>query len=208
MKKEKETNLGTIFKHGKIVALPSLKNTGKTNNLVSMIKQLRDTGNNTPIYTYGFPEELQKYLKKTLKCKIVSSLKQIKKLKNAILICDEFQQLRLNDRRHRDDLMDFTAKVYHNNLHVILSSPNIREFNSVIGSVIEVWCLKTVNLDECINGSQLKKAVNDYKGTYKVGRDIVVGKGMIILDVVDEELVLSCEYLEMADTKKKLLKLF
>ncbi len=78
-----------------------------------------------------------------------------------------FKKLKLNDRRCKDTLDEFIDFVYHNNVYVIFSSPNIREFNSVIGGVIEQWLLKTVRKDMCINGSQLKKVVEEYNGRFK-----------------------------------------
>lgn len=193
--------LKEIFKDCRIVAIAGLKNTGKTNNLVYLIKNLRETNKDTNIFAFGMPIEVMNYLKK-LKVEEISSIKHLVKKKNCLLILDEFQQLKLNDRRYKDDLDSFIDFVYHNNVYVILSSPNIREFNSIIGGVIEKWLLKSIRIDNCINGSQLKKAIESYKGRFKVlgSLDVPVNQLLVIND--NKEIVINCEYVKEADSKK------
>lgn len=201
-------NIKKIFKDCRIAGLVGEKNSGKTNNLISFIKELRQKGNNTPVYAYGLPLIVQKKVSNEYDIKEISSLKHLIKKKNCILIIDEFQRLKLNDRRYKDQLAEFIDFVYHNNVYVIFSSPNIREFNSVIGSVIDKWLLKTVRTDQCVNGSQLKKAIQEYKGRRKSMGCVVMPKDEILIINDNEEVVISCEYVEEADNKKENKKLF
>jgi len=196
-----KTKLQEIFSGDKrIVGLAGITNSGKTNNLISVLKEFREINDKVPIFAYGMPDKVMKYLK-TMGVKEINSLKQMTEKKNCILVIDEFQRLRLNDARYRYELNDFVDFVHHRNVYVILSSPNIRSFNSVIGGVIDRWILKTVRADQCINGSQLKGIVNDYKGRHKSMGCIILPKDKILVINDEEETVIDCPYIEQADNK-------
>lgn len=198
--KTKDCLLAQAFANKRVIAMAGERNSGKTNNLVRMLQQFREMNTKTPILTYGLPWAVQKYLN-SYGCKEISSLSQLIKKKDCIIILDEFQRLKLNDRRYKDALDEFMDYVYHNNVYSLLSSPNIREFNSIIGGVIERWLLKDVKLSSCVNGSQLKKAIDSYKGRYKELGSISIPKNEILVVNDDRELVLHCEYVPEADTK-------
>lgn len=199
--------LKTIFKDARIVALCGDKNTGKTNNLVSLIVDYRKTNKETDIFAYGMPKEVMTFLKK-LNVKEISSLKHLINKKDCFLIVDEFQKLKLNDRRYKDDLNEFVDFVYHSNVFTILSSPNIREFNTVIGGIIDKWLLKSTRVDKCVNGSQLKKEIVDYKGNLKKLGHLSVPQDKLLLINDDYEKVIKCKYIKEADTKTKNIELF
>jgi len=101
-----------IFDNCRIIALAGEKSTGKTNNLVYLLKEFRDKNKEIPIYAYGMPDMVMDYLKK-IKINEISSLRHLIRKKNCILILDEFQKLKLNDRRYKDDLDEFIDFVYH-----------------------------------------------------------------------------------------------
>ncbi len=205
--KQKESKLKTIFKNARIVALAGDKNSGKTNNLIHLIQDYRETNKDTPIYVYGMQGSLMPMLKK-LNVKEISSLKHLSKKQNAILIIDEFQRLKLNDRRYKDELDEFKDFVYHNNVYAILSTPSIREFNSIIGGIVEKWLLKDVSEDMCVNGSQLKRVISRYNGRYKSLGDISIPVDKLLLINDEEEIIIDCPYVEEADTKKDNVELF
>ena len=193
--------LQTAFNNKRIIGLCGEKSSGKTNNLYHLIKEFRNNNNKTPIYCFGMPPKINNQLAK-LKVKPIGSLKQLIHKKDCLLILDEFQKLKLNDRRYKDQLQEFIDFVYHNNVYVILSSPDIREFNSVIGGVVEQWLLKSVRIDQCINGSQLKRVIDEYKGQYKVLGSIIMPLNKVLVINDEEETTLDCPYEEEADTKK------
>ena len=199
--------LGTIFGKCRIVALAGEKSTGKTNNLVSLIVDYRKYNKTTKIYAYGMPESVMKYLVK-LNVEEISSISHLIGKENSILILDEFQRLKLNDRRHKDELNSFIDFVYHQNVYTILSSPNIREFNSVIGGVIERWLLKNVRKDMCVNGSQLKKIVEKYVGRQKELDSISVPVDKLLLINDEKEILIHCDYIKEADSKTGQVNLF
>jgi hypothetical protein len=190
-----------IFKKVRIIGFAGDRHTGKSNNLVSLILDFRKQNKSTPIYVYGFNKEINDFLK-GFGVVEVSTLKQITIKRDCILIIDEFQKLRLNDRRYRDDLNDFADFIYHNNVRVILASPSLREFNNIIGSKIEGWILKSLNLGDLVNGSQLKRVVEEYKGNAKVFKSIQIPKSEILVINNDKEEIIKLNYIEEVDTKK------
>ena len=197
------TKLETIFGNTRIIGLAGNKNTGKTNNLVYLIKQQRKATPGLTICVFGFAPEVMNYLTQSLRCREISDIRHMNGKKNTLFVIDEFQKLHLNDRREkdrRDKIIDF---IYHDNNLLLLSSPNIREFNSVIGGVIERWLLKSVAMDQCINGSQLKNIIKAYKGSRKVLDDLRVSVDELLLINDDEEKVFKCDYIEFADNKKE-----
>lgn len=201
------TRLKQVFGDKRIVGLAGMKHTGKTNNLASLIVDFREKNKDIPIYAYGLPEEVIEYLRSAQNVREISQLSHLLKKKDCFLIIDEFQKLKLNDRRYKDDLAMLIDFVYHNNVYLLLSSPNLREFNSIIGGVIERWLLKDVRLDMCVAGSQLKRIVLDYKGSRKELNSIVVPIDKLLLINDDEELLIDCPYIEGADSKKSVVKL-
>lgn len=199
--------LHNIFHDCRIVGLAGEKSSGKTNNLVFLIKDYREHNKDVPIYFYGIPESVKPYLF-NLGCKEISSVDHLVGKKDCILIIDEMQKLHMNDRRNTDNVAAFIDFVYHNNVYVIFSSPNIREFNSVIGGFIEKWLLKTVLLSHCVNGSQLKRAIENYKGSKKEMVNIVMSKSEILVINEHEEVLINCEYVQEADNKLDNKELF
>ena len=201
------SKLGMIFGKDRIIALAGEKNTGKTNNLISLIVDYRKTNTKTPIFAYGMAPSVMDYLK-TIGVRELSEMSHLIGKKDCIIVLDEFQKLKLNDRRHKDAKDKFVDFVYHDNIYVILSSPNIREFNSIIGGIVEKWLLKNVRKDLCVNGSQLKRMVEEYKGRYKSLDSIAVPIDKLLLINPIEEITVDCPYVKEADNKAANKSLF
>lgn len=200
----KEPLLKRLFGGFRIVGFAGSRNKGKTNNLMDAIRDFRKINQTSHIYYYGLEEDLVNWIKQNIPLAFeISKLEHLSDKKDCLVVLDEFQKLNLNDRRYRELLNMFCDFVYHNNCWVIMSSPSIREFNSVIGGKIERWVLKSIKLHECINGSQLKMTVLNYKGRYKSINDLVVpnDKAIVINDGYEE--IISFEYIKEADTKLK-----
>src|SRR3990167_3781999 len=183
-----------IFKDCRIAALVGNKNAGKTNNLFFLLQELRKENKDLMIYAYGMPESLKPLLIE-LDILEISSLQQMIKKRGCLFIIEEMQRLKLNAKQYRDALNEFVDFVYHNNIYCLLSSPNIREFNSIIGSVIEKWLLKSINIKDCVRGSHLKQVVEDYKGNFKTLGSIDLPLSDILLINEDKEEIIHCEYI-------------
>lgn len=233
-----KTPFSVIFHKARVCAIAGNRNQGKTNNIMRMVvaereheqtqinalqDKIKKLKPNTkarrelvtklrnfkpkPIYAYGLPDDLSELLKK-LNVKVVESLKQLANKKDCILILDEFQTLRLQESRYKEILNDFMGFIYHKNAYVLFCSPTTREYTSVIGGYIEKWLLKSMYISDCINGSQLKKALQEYKGNYARMGYFDIPKGEMVVLNDHERTILKLDYLEEADTKKAHEELF
>ncbi|MEK6883364.1 MAG: AAA family ATPase, partial [Nanoarchaeota archaeon] len=125
--------LKEIFGDNRICALAGDKSTGKTNNLMALLKNFRNHNKQTKIYVFGIDEVTLKWLRRFNDVYEISTLEQLSDKKDSLIIIDEFQKLQLNDRRYKELLNKFVDFIYHNNNWAILSCPNLREYNSIIG---------------------------------------------------------------------------
>lgn len=197
-----------LFKNKKIVGLAGNKSSGKTNNLIYLITEFRKENKETPICVYGLNKTTLDYLKKLGNVFEISKFDQLIEKEDCLIILEEFQKLKLNDRRYKNLLDDFIDFIYHNNNWVIFCSPNLREFNYIIGSKIERWAIKSLKISDLINGSQLKKEVELYNGRYRVLNSIKIGKDKIIVLDDDEETIITCDYIKCIDIKKDKKNIF
>ena len=197
-----------LFGEQRIVGLAGKQNSGKTNNLMALIRNFRKENKKTPVYVYGLNEKIIKWLDNLKLVFEISNLEQLSDKTNSLIIIDEFQKLRLNDRRYKDVLNRFIDFIYHNNNWVILSSPNTREFNSIIGGKIDRWALKSLRISNLVNGSQLKDVVMNYHGRFKSLSNINVPKNKILIINDDYEKIIELEYIKEIDFKKDLNTIF
>lgn len=197
-----------IFGNNKIIGLAGSKNSGKTNNLMEALKQFRQHNKKTLIYVYGLDKHTLEWVKKLGNVFEISSLEQLSDKSNSLFVLDEFQRLKLNSRRHKEVLDDFIDFIYHKNNWVIFTSPNLREFNSIIGSKIEGWCLKSLKISSLINGSQLKEVALSYCGRFKSLGRIILGKNEMLVINEEYEKVLKFDYIESIDRKRESVDIF
>lgn len=200
--------LKQIFGENRICALAGDKSTGKTNNLMALIKDFRKENKKTKIYVFGLDEHTLNWIKKLTNVFEVSSLEQLANKKDALIIIDEFVRLKLNDRRYKERLDQFTDFIYHNNNWVILSCPNLREYNSIIGSKIEGWLIKSLKISSLVNGSQLKEIILNYSGRFKCINSIDIEEDKILVINDDYEKVIKLEYIKEVDNKVNNVDIF
>lgn len=197
-----------IFGDNRIVGLAGFKNSGKTNNLMCALRMFRETNKVTPIYVYGLDRHTLDWVMSLGNVFEISSLNQLSNKSNVLCVIDEFQRLKLNDRRNKDVLDEFIDFIYHNNNWVIFTSPNLREFNSIIGGKIEGWCIKSLKVDSLINGSQLKEIAKSYSGRFKSLGRINLGKNEMLVINDEYEKVLTFDYIKSIDKKKENVDIF
>jgi len=200
--------MNNIFGDNKIIGLAGSKNSGKTNNLMEAIRIFRNKNKVTPIYVYGLDTHTLEWVKTLGSVFEISGLDQLSNKSNSLLILDEFQRLKLNDRRQKYILDEFIDFIYHKNNWVIFTSPNLREFNSIIGSKIEGWCIKSLRVDSLVNGSQLKDVAKDYSGRFKSLGRITLRKNEMLVINEEYEKVLTFDYIEKIDKKKENIDIF
>lgn len=204
----KKILLEEVFGNKKVIGLAGKKDEGKTNNLMALLKDFRKFNKQTKIYVFGLDKKTLKWIKKQTKVYEVSSIKQLSNKKDYLIIIDEFQRLKLNNRRYREQLDNFVDFIYHNNNWLILTTANPREFNLIIGSKIDGWCLKSLSVSNLVNGSQLKEIVLNYNGRFKTINDIEIPKNELLIINDECEKVLNLEYIKGADNKIDNLNIF
>jgi len=210
-KKTEGKKLQLVFGKKRIVLLAGNKDDGKTNNIVCLVLDFRKKNTHTPIYFYGLDDNIFRILKRKIpNIHKMTTLKHLKGKSNSLFIIDEFQKLKLNDRRYKDTLDDVCDMIYHKdkNNRILFCSPNLREINSVIGSRIERWIVKSILFDNLVNGSQLKDAVREYKGNYRELNDIVVPKNKLLILGEDVDTEIVCPYVKEVDNKKDIKDIF
>ena len=193
--------LKEVFGNNRICALAGDKSTGKTNNLMALIKDFRKDNKKTKIYVFGLDENTLNWIKRLGNVFEVSSLEQLSNKKDSLIIIDEFVRLKLNDRRHKERLDAFVDFIYHHNNWAILSCPNLREYNSIIGSKIEGWLIKSLRISSLVNGSQLKDVILNYNGRFKCINSIDIEEDKILVINDDYEKVIKLEYIKEVDNK-------
>lgn len=197
-----------IFQEHRIIGLAGEKSSGKTNNLMALIKNFREYNQDTKIYVYGLDDHTLEWLEQFENVYEVSSLEQLSNKRDGLFIIDEFQRLKLNDRRHKEILDEFIDFIYHKNNWVIFSSPNLREFNSIIGGKIEQWCLKSLSTKNLVNGSQLKEVAINYKGRPKSMDRIMLEKNELLIINDQHEKIIKLDYISEIDKKKDYKNIF
>lgn len=205
---KKESILKEVFGDCRICGLAGDKSTGKTNNLMALIKDFRDNNKETPIYVYGLNEITLKWIFQFKNVYEFSSLEQIANKKNSLIIIDEFQKLKLSDRRYSELVHQFVDFIYHQNNWCILSSPSLREFNSMIGGIIERWLLKSLKSSNLVNGSQIKDVVMSYNGRFKSINSIVTDPDTLLIINDEYEKYVQLPYIKQIDCKKENVNIF
>ena len=201
--------LKEVFGDRRIVGFAGAKDSGKTNNLMALIKNFRQHNKDTPIYVFGLEQSALNWLAKNFRgIYEVSGLSQLSNKRDALIVIDEMQLIKLNSRKHTEALNKFVDFIYHHNNWVILTSPSLREFNSIIGSKIERFILKSMSIPDLVNGSQLKDVVVNYNGRCKSLDSIEVGKDKILIINEEHEKVIELEYIKEVDSKLKNVNIF
>jgi len=197
-----KTKIEQMFGNTRVIGFVGRKDTGKTNNIISALKEFREYNKETAIYFYGLDDFTTFWVKKNISnSEEISSLGHLAGKKDSLIILDEIQKLNLTDRRYKPLLDDFIDFIYHSNNWAILCSPNLREFNSMIGGVIERWIIKSLSEDELVNGSQLKEAIGKYAGRYKRLKFVNISQNEALALNNDFERIIPFDYLPEIDTK-------
>lgn len=201
-KKDNNLGIGRLFGQDRIVGLAGVTNCGKTNNLIAIIKEYCEFNPERKIYIFGFDKSARQFMLNFKNVSEFSDLNQLSTVENSLIVIDEFQKLKLNDRRQRDLIESFTSFIYHNNNWLLLCSPNLRSFNSVIGGYIQRWALKTILMSSLVRGSQLKDVARSYNGIYKVINDIIIPTDTIYIPDRQMDIYLKLPYIAEVDNKK------
>jgi len=199
--------LKKIFKTNRIVGVIGNPNSGKTNNIIYLVESFLKINPKANVVIYGFNQVSTIYLKK-LGCTTADSLAQLSLVNNSLIVLDEFQKLHLSDKRYRELSQEFFDFIFHNNNWLILSSPNLSEFNKLVCRRVDAWLIKELYTRDLVNGSKVKTICEDYKGFVKsLGRfNIDKNKILFLSDIASE--LLNVSYIKSVDTKLDNIDIF
>ncbi len=199
--------LKQVFNNNRIVGLIGNSHTGKTNNLIYLIKEFKKANRKAGVVVYGFNKESTDYLKK-IGCETADSLEQLSLARNKLVCLDEFQRLNLSDKRYKQVSQEFFDFIFHNNNWLILSSPNLSEFNKMVCRRVDAWLVKELHVKDLVNGSKVKVVCNDYKGYVKSLGRFNVGKGELLFISSKTTELLTIPYIKAVDGKKANVDIF
>ncbi|MFA7287240.1 MAG: hypothetical protein WC055_00010 [Melioribacteraceae bacterium] len=206
---KQEPILRQVFSEGvRVAGLAGVGSSGKTNSIMYLLKNFHDLCPSVQIYTYGLTERTQEWATKNLKAIEVSCISHLSDKTNSIFFLDEVHLLGLSDRAKVSEVKAFASFLNHSNNYVVLSTSNIKEYNSTLCSIIGVWLLKTVKLNMTTNGTDLKRSIRDYRGRYKRLDDVILPVNKLLVLSDQRELVIDMEYIPEIDGKAELPDLF
>lgn len=169
-------------------------NEGKSMALYAVLEGLREK-NDFNLFTYGLRVNILNEQK-------IHSIEELEKIKNSLIVADEFFSLfDLEDRKKRKIIEQTIRLIYHNNNILILCGvPD--NFKKIISSKANVFIFKRCTIAEFINGSRIKNICLSYKGSE-------LGSSVLNLDI-DKALLydgehyhtLFIKYFSKYDTKK------
>jgi len=192
--------LKKVFEKNRIVGVIGNPNSGKSNNIIALVESFLKVNSTANVIIYGFNQQSTAYLKK-LGCKTADSLTQLSLARNSLIVLDEFQKLHLSDKRYRELSQEFFDFIFHNNNWLMLSSPNLAEFNKLVCRRVDAWLIKELYTKDLVNGSKVKTVCEDYKGFAKsLGRFNIEKNEVLLLSDVTSE-ILTLPYIKDVDGK-------
>lgn len=181
-----------IFKKPSLIGIVGNPNSGKSNLIYHIIETLRKDSDFN-LVTYGL---------KYKQGQEIFSLDELEQAKNSIIIIDECLSLfELNNRAKKEQIETTLRLIFHNNNIIILSllPENCKKF---LSSKFTTVIFKKSTLPDFINGSMIKRIVNNYKGAER---------GNTILDIpINQALIfdgksyniIDVDYYEKFDSKR------
>lgn len=185
--------LNNLFSKPKIIAIIGDANSGKSNLIYHLIKDLKN-GFNFKLYTFGLRKEIEG-------AKAIWSINELEDIKDSVIFIDEFFNLfDLEDRKKKQQVESTIRLIFHNN-NVLVLCGLPENFKKFISAKANITIYKKVSFDDFINGSKAKRDVLSYEGYEKGSKILNLGKNEILLHD-DSYQKYSIPYLKEYDTKK------
>jgi hypothetical protein len=193
-KPQPQSKYAYLFQKPKIIGVVADVNQGKSMLLYNIIEDLRQA-HRFSLYYYGLREDIEGAQR-------VSSVAEMEKIKNSIIIIDELPSLFDLDNRKVKAIIENSLRLINHNNNVMLLAGVPENFKKFLSGKIDVLFLKRASLADFINGSRVKNIVMDYRGNEK-------GSAVLNLDI-DEALMydgqhykkIRVDYIEKYDTKR------
>jgi len=188
----KISDITTLFNEPKIIGIIADSNSGKSNLIYYLIKTLQKKAKFN-LFTYGLKKDIGDFK--------IYSIEELEKIKNSLIILDEFFNIfDLTDRKKVKMIEKTIRLIFHNNNILVLCGvpENFRKF---ISNKLDLIFFGKCTLGDFVNGSKVKKVCLDYGG---------IELGSSILDLPKNKFIvfdthyrkLDVPYLQEFDTKK------
>lgn len=139
--------------NNKPVAVIGGTNSGKTNLAFWLASQC----SHKEKYTLGYPVEVKGFIQ-------ISDKDELFRLKDCVVIIDEFQRMfDRYGRHHNDSLEEALDFAEHRNIKIILTSQNNQAIDRNLESRIKCWALKRINVHTLKQGGMCKVAMDTIK---------------------------------------------
>lgn len=188
-----ENNVIQEFNAPKIIGIVSDPNEGKSNLAHYLIKELKE--NYTfKLYTYGFRTEISGTPQ-------IFSIREVEEIRDSIIFIDEFYTLfDLEDRRKKMMVENTLRLLFHNNNILVLIGVG-ENFKKFVSGKLNTIFFKKVTFSDLINGSSMKRAIQDYKGYEKGSAVLNLKKNEVIVYNGKNYRKFLVPYLKEADSK-------
>lgn len=171
-----------LFDAPKLVGVIADVHTGKSNLLYHIIETLR-AKHDFNLITYGL-----KY-KQGVE---IFSLEELEQIKNSIIILDETFSLFDLDNRAKKKQIEQTLRLIHHNNNVLILSILPGNAKKFLASKFNLLIFKKCSIADFINGSMVKRVVQQYCGPEK---------GNTVLDIpIDKALMFDGKNYKMLDS--------
>ena len=185
--------LNKLFDKPKLIGLVADTNQGKSNMIYAVLEDLKKE-KKFSLYTYGLRKEVKGSTK-------VHSVAELEKIRNSLIVVDEFFGLfDLDNRKAKRQIENTIRLIFHNNniLWLIGLGENFKKF---ISGKLHVIMYKSVSLADLINGSRVKNVLMEYKGE-ELGTAILnVGVGEALIYDGIHYYIEKIPYMKEYDTK-------
>lgn len=187
------------FDKPKVISIIADVHQGKSNLIYHLAEELQKEYSFN-LYTFGLKNQVPN-------AKEINSLDELEEIRDSLIFLDEFYSLfDLEDRKKKKQI-EITLRLinHNNNILVLVGLPE--NFKKFISAKIDVCFYKKVKLDDFINGSRVKKNLQDYQGTYKGSKTLNLAQNQVLVFDKDYNLF-DVPYLEKYDSKKDNIDIF
>lgn len=181
-----------IFDKPKLIGVISDINQGKSNLLYHMIETLR-AKHDFNLVTYGL---------KYKQGQEIFSLEELEQVKNSIIVVDEaFSLLDLDNRAKKKQIEQTLRLLNHNNNILILSilPENAKKF---LASKFTTLIFKKCTIADFINGSMVKRVINQYCGSEKGNTVLDIPINQALIFDGKSYNIIDVDYYEKFDSKR------
>lgn len=185
---------------GRVFGLVGGKHSGKTTALLQLIEESKQF--ETDKYCYFYHQE---YKDKVKGVEFINTLNDLEQIKDAFIFIDEFSELfQINDRHATEMIKSVIAQIEHNNCILVMCGLPEYYNKLLSGFVGDNWLLKSLNYDELVNGSGLKKYIKYLSGDFVGGTRLNIDITKLLVNGVFHEV----DYNKSKDKKAGRVNLF